>query len=86
MAGFFPHPQLGPASLALEAMMMSDCNPRNRRWSDDDVAALRAMAASGKSLTPITAKLKRPIKTIKSHAQDLGIHLPGTEIGMRTKR
>jgi hypothetical protein len=56
------------------------------RWSQEDDKVLRAMSEAGKSLTLITAKLNRPIESIKARAADLHIPLPGTEIGHRRKR
>ncbi len=53
------------------------------RWSEDDDRTLRSMAEAGKSLTLIIVKLKRPIASIRSRAHELGIHLPGTRIGLR---
>lgn len=57
-----------------------------RRWTEEEDSLLRSMSSSGKSLTLITAKLKRPIRHIKGRATDLGIGLPGTEIGKRKHR
>jgi hypothetical protein len=57
-----------------------------RRWTEEEDRLLRSMSASGKSLTLITAKLKRPIRHIKGRANDLGIGLPGTDIGKRRRR
>jgi hypothetical protein len=42
------------------------------------------MAAAGKSITLMTVKLGRPIRTIKSRAQELHITLPGED--KNTKR
>jgi len=58
----------------------------NERWTGEDDALLRTMSEAGKSLTLMTAKLKRPMTSIKSRAEDLGINIPGTEIGSRRKR
>jgi hypothetical protein len=55
------------------------------RWSEDDDKLLRAMSESGKSLTLMIVKLKRPIASIRSRAIELGIQLPGTRIGLRRK-
>lgn len=44
------------------------------------------MSESGKSLTLMTVKLKRPMASIRARAEDLGINIPGTEIGLRRKR
>jgi hypothetical protein len=58
----------------------------HERWSDEDDNLLRAMCESGKSLTLITAKLKRPMNSIKARAEDLHLNIPGTGIGLRRKR
>jgi hypothetical protein len=57
-----------------------------QRWTEDDDNLLRTMSETGKSLTLMTAKLKRPIAHIKARAVDLGIGIPGTEIGRRRKQ
>jgi hypothetical protein len=44
-------------------------------WTAEEDRLLRSMAETGKSLTLMTAKLKRPISIIKRRAQDLGIPL-----------
>jgi hypothetical protein len=59
---------------------------RSQHWSSEDDNLLRAMAEAGKSLTLMAVKLDRPMTSIKSRAQDLKIHIPGTEIGERRKR
>jgi hypothetical protein len=59
---------------------------RSQHWSSDDDNLLRAMAEAGKSLTLMAVKLDRPMTSIKARAQDLKIHIPGTEIGERSKR
>lgn len=51
---------------------------------DDDDNLLRSMAAAGKSITLMTVKLGRPIRVIKSRAQELHIALPGED--KNTKR
>jgi|tagenome__1003787_1003787.scaffolds.fasta_scaffold20001546_1 hypothetical protein len=56
-----------------------------QRWTAEDEALLRAMSAAGKSLTLMTVKLNRPMAQIKSRAVDLGIGIPGTEIGKRRR-
>ena len=56
----------------------------NRFWTEDDDNLLRAMAAAGKSITLMTVKLSRPIRTIKARAQELRIVLPGED--KNTKR
>jgi hypothetical protein len=58
----------------------------NQRWTDADDQLLRSMCTSGKSLTLITAKLKRPMNAIRARAEDLHINIPGTGIAMRRKR
>jgi hypothetical protein len=67
-------------------MMMSARLCHNQRWIEEDDALLRTMSESGKSLTLMTVKLKRPMTQIKSRALDLGIGIPGTEIGKRRKQ
>jgi hypothetical protein len=58
----------------------------NARWTEEDDRLLRTMSESGKSLTLMTVKLKRPMASIRARAEDLGINIPGTEIGLRRKR
>lgn len=58
----------------------------NQRWSEDDDRLLRTMSESGKSLTLMTAKLKRPMSSIRARAEDLGLGIAGTEIGRRKRR
>ncbi len=58
----------------------------NQRWTDEDDQLLRSMCMSGKSLTLITVKLKRPMTAIRARAEDLHINIPGTGIAMRRKR
>jgi hypothetical protein len=67
-------------------MMMSSPQFRNARWSEADDGLLRAMSDAGKSLTLMTVKLNRPMASIKARAADLGIAIPGTEIGKRKHR
>lgn len=57
----------------------------NQRWSKQDDELLRAMSEAGKSLTLMTAKLKKPMASIRSRAEDLHIAIPGTQIGRRWK-
>ncbi len=66
--------------------MMAGRIYQNERWTPEDDALLRAMSEAGKSLTLITAKLKRPMASIRSRAEDLGINIPGTEIGLRRRK
>jgi hypothetical protein len=62
------------------AMTKRNC----RFWTEDDDKLLRSMAAAGKSITLMTVKLGRPIRVIKSRAQELHIALPGED--KNTKR
>ena len=55
-----------------------------RLWTEDEENLLRSMAAAGKSITLMTLKLGRPIRVIKSRAQELHIALPGED--KNTKR
>ena len=55
-------------------------------WTADDDKLLRSMCEAGKSITLLTVKLRRPISSIKSRAEDLGVNIPGTGIGLRKKR
>ncbi len=55
-----------------------------RFWTEEDDNQLRSMAAAGKSITLMTVKLGRPIRTIKARAQELHIALPGED--KNTKR
>lgn len=48
-----------------------------RRWTDDDIAKLKVMAAAGSSAMKIAAALRRKVTSVKKHARDLGIELPG---------
>jgi hypothetical protein len=65
---------------------MSNPQFRAARWSEDDDRLLREMSEAGKSLTLMTVKLNRPMASIKARAADLGIAIPGTEIGKRKQR
>jgi len=58
----------------------------NERWTEEDDKLLRTMSEAGKSLTLMAVKLKRPMAHIKARAADLGIGIPGTEIGKRRKQ
>ena len=59
---------------------MSTSSKRHGRfWTEEDDNLLRAMAAAGKSITLMAVKLRRPMRTIKSRAQDLHILLPGED-------
>jgi hypothetical protein len=59
---------------------MSTSSKRHGRfWTEEDDNLLRAMAAAGKSITLMTVKLGRPMRTIKSRAQELHILLPGED-------
>ncbi len=58
----------------------------NERWSKQDDELLRKLSEAGKSLTIMTVKLNKPMKSIRSRAEDLRITIPGTEIGLRWKR
>jgi hypothetical protein len=58
----------------------------NQRWTEEDDNLLRAMCESGKSLTLITAKLRRPMKSIRGRAEELHVIIPGTGMGLRRKR
>lgn len=57
---------------------------RQERWSDEQDQMLRSMSQAGKSLTLMTAKLKKPMSAICSRAQELHIHIPGTSICKRS--
>ncbi len=54
-----------------------------QRWTREDNDLLRTMSALGKSLTLITAKLKRPMSSIRARAEDLNICISGTGIGRK---
>lgn len=56
---------------------MPKSNPRF--WTEEDDSLLRSMAAAGKSITLMTLKLGRPIRSIKSRANELHIVLPGED-------
>ncbi|MBR0990179.1 hypothetical protein JQ580_05555 [Bradyrhizobium japonicum] len=57
----------------------------HERWSKDDDRLLRSMSETGKSLTLMIVKLKRPVASIRSRAIELGVNLPETRIGPRRK-
>ena len=59
---------------------------RHERWSEKDDELLRTMSEAGKSITLMTVKLNRPIASIKARAADIGVGIPGTEIGRRSKQ
>lgn len=65
-------------------MTTTSTRRHGRFWTEEDDNLLRAMAAAGKSITLITVKLGRPIRTIKARAQELQIALPGED--KNTKR
>jgi hypothetical protein len=58
----------------------------NERWTEEDDRLLRSMSEAGKSLTLMTVKLKRPMAHIKARAMDMGIGIPGTDIGKRRRQ
>ena len=64
--------------------MTTSTRRHGRFLTEEDDNLLRAMAAAGKSITLITVKLGRPIRTIKARAQELHIVLPGED--KNTKR
>ncbi|MGH6778548.1 MAG: hypothetical protein ACRECL_11150 [Bradyrhizobium sp.] len=64
--------------------MTSYTHGHGRFWTEADDKLLRAMAAAGKSITLMTVKLGRPIRTIKARAQELHITLLGED--KNTKR
>jgi hypothetical protein len=66
--------------------MRSIPQSRTARWSEQDDRLLRTMSEAGNSLTLMTVKLNRPMASIKARAADLGIAIPGTEIGQRRHR
>ena len=57
-----------------------------QRWTAEEDELLRSMSESGKSLTLMTVKLKRPMHHIRGRAQALGIGIPGTDVGKRKRR
>lgn len=59
--------------------MSTHSKRHGRFWSEEDDNLLRAMAAAGKSITLMTVKLGRPMRTIRSRAQELRILLPGED-------
>ena len=59
---------------------------QSERWTTEEDQLLRTMSEAGKSLTLITAKLKRPMASIRARAEDLKIAVPGTGIGRRRNR
>jgi hypothetical protein len=66
-----------PSLIGLKTLAMTKRNCRF--WTEDDDKLLRSMAAAGKSITLMTVKLGRPIRVIKSRAQELHIALPGED-------
>jgi hypothetical protein len=56
------------------------------RWTEEDDRLLRTMSETGKSLTLMTARLKRPMTAIRARAEDLGLGIAGTDIGKRKRR
>jgi hypothetical protein len=48
-----------------------------RRWTDDDISKLKSLAAAGSSAMKIAAALRRRVGSVKKHARELGIELPG---------
>jgi hypothetical protein len=57
----------------------------NRRWTEEDDELLRTMCDAGKSLTLITARVNRPMASIRARAEDLHINIRGTGIGKRRR-
>jgi hypothetical protein len=64
--------------------MSTPIKRHGRFWTEEDDNLLRTMASAGKSITLMTVKLGRPIRTIKARAQELHIVLPGED--KNTKR
>ena len=58
---------------------------RHEPWSAEDDELLRVMSQAGKSITLMTVKLDRPIASIKTRAANIGVGIPGTQIGRRSK-
>ena len=84
--GPFEITEPGPASLAIEATMMAARLYNIERWTEEDDRLLRTMSETGKSLTLMTARLKRPMTAIRARAEDLGLCIAGTDIGKRKRR
>ena len=59
--------------------MSTSIKRHGRFWTEEDDNLLRAMATAGKSITLMTVKLGRPMRTIKARAQELHILLPGED-------
>ena len=59
---------------------------KSGRWSPEDDELLRSLSTAGKSLTLMTAKLKKPMASIRSRAQELHVPIAGTEIAKRRKQ
>jgi hypothetical protein len=57
----------------------------HQRWSEQEDELLRTMSEAGKSITLMTVKLNRSIASIKARAADIGVGIPGTEIGRRRR-
>jgi hypothetical protein len=72
--------------LAIEATMMAARLYNIERWTEEDDRLLRTMSETGKSLTLMTARLKRPMTAIRARAEDLGLCIAGTDIGKRKRR
>jgi hypothetical protein len=72
--------------MAREATKMAARIYNIERWTAEDDQLLRSMSAAGKSLTLMTAKLKRPMKAIMARAEDLHVPIAGTGIGRRSNR
>lgn len=51
--------------------------PLTRRWTNEDIAKLKLMAAAGHSATRCAAALKRKVGSVKKQARLLGCELPG---------
>jgi len=65
-------------------MMFTRTNS-HQRWSEQEDELLRTMSEAGKSITLMTVKLNRSIASIKARAADIGVGIPGTEIGRRRR-
>jgi hypothetical protein len=65
--------------------MMFTRKNSHQRWSEQEDELLRTMSEAGKSITLMTVKLNRSIASIKARAADIGVGIPGTEIGRRRR-
>jgi hypothetical protein len=59
---------------------------KNRPWTPDDDALLRALLESGASKTLVAVKLKRTVSAIEARTSIIGISLTQIKLRLKAKR